>query len=172
MTRTSRWAAAAVLAAVAVAQPLSCLAGDPARELAAARRLACAYVQGVTAGFTPQGRVAIKPPLDPNTPGLTISLTDPEKKRAVLEEDAQETPGVYLVTDSGLTVFARYPGGGVAVVTVYPLYSGASDSFLMVASHHGATTTPAMSQRYGLCRLASETPAAPPPPVAPGQGHP
>lgn len=79
-----------------------------------------------------------------------------------------------MLSTEGLTVFVRYPGGGVTVVTVYPMYSGASDSFLMVSSHHGAATMPAMSQRYGLCRLASETPAAPAPapPAAPGQRHP
>jgi hypothetical protein len=180
MNRMRRWAAGlAVVVALAAAPSLAAATPPPARdgrpeqELRAARRLACAYVQGINAGFTPQGRVNIKPPLDPNTPGLSISLIDPDRKRAVLEEDALETPGVYMFSEEGLTVFARYPNGGVTVVTVYPMYSGASDSFLMVSSHHGASTMPAMSQRYGLCRPAAEAPAAPPPPpAAAGHGHP
>lgn len=146
------------------------LAGDPGRELFAARRLTCAFVQGITAGFTPQGHVSIKPPLDPNTPGLAIQIVDREKNRAVLEEDNRETAGVFMTASTGISVLARYPDGGVTLVTVYPMYSGGSDNFLMVSSSHGATTEPKMSQRYGLCRVAVEPPALPPaPPVAPEQ---
>uniref|UniRef100_I2Q4W2 Uncharacterized protein n=1 Tax=Desulfovibrio sp. U5L TaxID=596152 RepID=I2Q4W2_9BACT len=182
MNRVRRWAAGLAVAVALAAAPSLCAAksppageSHPAQELGAAKRLACAYVQGINAGFTPQGRVNVKPPLDPNTPGLSISLVDADRKRAVIEEDALETPGVYMLSAEGLTVFVRYPNGGVTMVTVYPMYSGASDSFLMVSSHHGASTMPAVSQRYGLCRLAPElpaAPAAPSPPAAPGHGHP
>lgn len=139
--------------------------GDPVQELAAARRLACAFTHGVQAGFTPKGAVSIKPPLNPNTPGLTIDIVDRKAGKVVLEEDDLETTGVFMITPQGLTAMVRYPNGGVTVVTVYPLYSGASDNFLMVSSHHGAATMPQMSQRYGLCRIASDAP--PPPPAAP-----
>jgi hypothetical protein len=166
------WGLAAVWFVMAgAAHPV--MAGDPAKELFAAKRLACAFVQGVTAGFTPQGNVSVKPPLDPNTPGLAIEIVDRENKRALLEEDARETTGVFMTTPTGLTVMARYPDGGVTLVTVYPMYSGASDNFLMVSSHHGASTAPRMTQRYGLCRIGaapSETPPASPP-AASGQGH-
>lgn len=140
--------------------------------LFAAKRLACAFTHGVVAGFTPQGSVSIKPPLNPNTPGLTIDIVDRQAKRVVLEEDALETPGVYMTGPAGLTAMARYPDGGMTVVTVYPLYSGASENFLMVASHHGAATMPQMTQRYGLCRVASDAPppAPTPPPAAKGHG--
>lgn len=176
MKRVSRWAALTAAGMAVAVGVLPAWAGDPAQELFAAKRLACAYVQGINAGFTPQGHVSIKPPLDPNTPGLSINLVDRDKKKAVLEEDALETAGVYMATAGGLTVFARYPDGGVTVVTVYPMYSGASDNFLMVSSRHGASTMPGMSQRYGLCRLAAEPSAAPPPqspppPAASGHGH-
>lgn len=163
---------AAVLGTLAVLVPAPAAgAGDPAGELFAARRLACAFVQGVTAGFSPQGNVSIKPPLDPNTPGLTIEIRDADTRRAVLEEDDRETPGVFMTSPAGLTVMARYPDGGVTLVTVYPMYSGASDNFLMVSSHHGASTAPRMSQRYGLCRPASESRPESPPPAAPAPGH-
>lgn len=148
--------------------------GDPVRELAGAKRLACAFSQGVTAGFSPQGRVTIRPPLDPNTPGLSIAIVDATKHRAVLEEDDKETSGVFMLTPAGLSVMVRYPDGGVAMVTVYPVYSGASDNFLMVMSQHGVATEPKLSQRYGMCRLGAEPSAAPAPSPEPkksGHGH-
>lgn len=162
------WAVLILVAAAGACPAAS--AGDPAQELAAARRLACAFTHGVQAGFTPKGAVSIKPPLDPNTPGLTIDIVDRKAGKVVLEEDDLETAGVFMTTPQGLTAMVRYPDGGVTVVTVYPLYSGASENFLMVSSHHGAATMPQMSQRYGFCRLASD---APPPPAAPpaAKGH-
>ena len=147
--------------------------GDPVRDLFAANRLICAFTHGVTAGFNPQGRISIKPPLDPNTPGLSITILDREKSRAMLEEDDLETPGVFMTSPAGMSVLARYPDGGITLVTVYPVYSGASDNFLMVSSRHGAGTEPNTSQRYGFCRIGTQS-SAPPPPSAPapaGQGH-
>ncbi|WP_428567386.1 MAG: hypothetical protein ACP59X_07785 [Solidesulfovibrio sp. DCME] len=164
---------AAVLLAAAQA-PATALAGDPSQELFTAKRLACAFTHGVNAGFNPQGGVSIKPPLDPNTPGLTIDIIDRTQKKVILEEDARDTPGVFNESATGLNVVARYPDGGMVMVTVFPVYSGASDNFLMVASHHEAGTMPKIRQRYGLCRLAE----APPPPLAPApapaakKGHP
>ena len=148
-------------------------AEEPGRALFAAKRLACAYSQGMNAVFTPQGRVYLKPPLDPNTPGLTLVIADREKNRAILEEDAQETPGVLMTTPLGLTVMARYPDGGVTMVTVYPVHSGASDNYLMVSSRHGAGSEPQMSQRYGFCRPGQETPLPPEPAAPPAKkgGH-
>lgn len=160
--------AAAGLALVLSAAPAR--AEDPGRALFAAGRLACAYIQGINAVFTPQGKVSLKPPLDPNTPGLTIAIVDREKNRAVLEEDDRETPGVLMTTPSGLSVMARYPDGGVTMVTVFPVYSGASDNFIMVSSRHGAGSEPQLSQRYGFCRPGVETPPPPPPAPAP-KGH-
>ena len=149
------------------------LADEPARMLASTKRLACAYSPGMNAGFTPQGRVNLKPPLDPNTPGLTIAITDRAKNRAVLEEDALETPGVLMVTSAGLSVMARYADGGVTMVTVYPVHAGASDNLLMVSSRHGAGSEPHISQRYGFCRPGLETPppAEPPAPPVKKGGH-
>ncbi|QAZ68211.1 hypothetical protein [Solidesulfovibrio carbinolicus] len=150
------------------------LAEEPAKILATTKRLACAYSQGLSAVFTPQGRVSLKPPLDPNTPGLTIAVTDRAKNRAVLEEDALETPGVLMVSPAGLSVMARYADGGVTMVTVYPVHAGASDNLLMVSSRHGAGSEPQVSQRYGFCRPGQETPlpAEPPaPPPAKKSGH-
>jgi hypothetical protein len=150
------------------------LAEEPARILASTKRLACAYSQGQNAVFTPQGRVKLKPPLDPNTPGLTIAITDRAKNRAVLEEDNLETPGVLMVSPAGLSVMARYADGGVTMVTVYPVHAGASDNLLMVSSRHGAGSEPQISQRYGFCRPGQETPlpAEPPaPPPAKKGGH-
>lgn len=150
------------------------LAEEPAKILATTKRLACAYSQGLNAVFTPQGRVSLKPPLDPNTPGLTIAITDRAKNRAVLEEDALETPGVLMVSSAGLSVMARYADGGVTMVTVYPVHAGASDNLLMVSSRHGAGSEPQVSQRYGFCRPGQETPlpAEPPaPPPAKKGGH-
>ena len=150
------------------------LAEEPAKILATTKRLACAYSQGLNAVFTPQGRVSLKPPLDPNTPGLTIAITDRGKNRAVLEEDALETPGVLMVSPAGLSVMARYADGGVTRVTVYPVHAGASDNLLMVSSRHGAGSEPQVSQRYGFCRPGQETPlpAEPPaPPPAKKSGH-
>jgi len=146
-------------------------ADDAGQALFAAGRLACAYSQGMNAVFTPQGKVSLKPPLDPNTPGLTIAIADRAKNRAVLEEDDLETPGVLMITPSSVSVMARYPDGGVTVVTVYPVHSGASDSFLMVSSRHGVGSEPQISQRYGFCRPASETPPPPPPPPPAPKGH-
>lgn len=146
-------------------------ADDPATVLFAAKRLACAFTHGINAGFTPQGGVSIKPPLDPNTPGLTIAIVDREKKRAVLEEDDRETPAVFSQSPTGLYVVGRYPDGGMVLVTVYPIYSGGSDNFLMVASHHDAGTMPRMMQRYGLCRLADTPAKTAPAPAAPPPGH-
>lgn len=141
---------------------------DPARELASAKRLACAFTSGVQAAYTPKGGVSIKPPLNPNAPGLTLDIVDREAKKVLLEEDDRETAGVYMTTQAGLTAMARYPDGGVTVVTVYPLYSGVSDNYLMVSSHHGIGAMPQISQRYGLCRLATDPPpAAPALPKAP-----
>jgi len=164
--------AAAVLAVVAGAGR-NAWAGDPAKTLLAAKRLVCAFTQGTTAGFTPNGRASIRPPLDPNTPGLAIAVVDREKNRAVLEEDDQETPGVLLPTSAGLSVVARYPDGAVGLVTVYPVYAGGADSFLMAASRHGAGLEPHMSQRYGLCRSGPEAKAVPaaPPPAGAGGAH-
>ena len=150
------------------------VAADPAAVLYAAKRLACAFTHGVNAGFTPQGGVTVKPPLDPNTPGLTIDIVDADKTRAKLEEDDRETPAVFTISPIGLHVMARYPDGGMVLVTVYPLYSGASDNFLMVASHHDAATMPKISQRYGLCRVAETPPPAAPAPAPQkeaGHGH-
>ena len=161
---------AATVLAFFLLTPASVRAEDPGQALFAANRLACAYSQGMNAVFTPQGRVSLKPPLDPNTPGLTIAIADRAKNRALLEEDDRETPGVLMTTPSSLSVMARYPDGGVTVVTVYPVYSGASDSFLMVSSFHGVGSEPHMSQRYGFCRPGIETPPPPPPPPAP-KGH-
>lgn len=145
------------------------LAQDASRELLAADRLACAFLSGVTANFSPRGRVAIKPPLDPNTPGLTIDIVDRDKSRAVLEEDERETPGVLLASPMGLTVMARDPGGEMTLVTVFAQYSDVSDNFLMVTSKHAGGTEPRISQRYGLCRTAPAKGAqpAPAPPPAP-----
>ena len=157
-----------VLTLVAVTGGVA-LADDAAKSLAGAKRLVCAFTQGSTAGFTPNGKASVRPALDPTRPGLAISLTDREKNRAVLEEDDEETAGVLLPTASGLSVAARFPDGGVSLVTVYPLFAGGADNFLMVASRHGAGLEPHMTQRYGLCRLASEKvpPAPPVPPAAP-----
>ena len=142
------------------------LAEEPGKILASTKRLACAYSQGLNAVFTPQGRVSLKPPLDPNTPGLTIAITDRAKNRAILEEDSLETPGVLMVSPAGLSVMARYADGGVTMVTVYPVHAGASDNLLMVSSRHGAGSEPQVSQRYGFCRPGQETPP-PPEPAAP-----
>lgn len=169
MRRIVSGALVALFCAVLASGPARA-AGDPAAILAAAKRLACAFTHGVNAGFDARGNVSIRPPLDPNTPGLTIVLVDPAKKRAILEEDNRETPGAYILEPSGLYVVARYPDGGMALITVYPIYSGASDNFLMVASHQGAATMPKVSQRYGLCRVA-DTPPPPPPPAPPAAGH-
>lgn len=158
--------AAAGLALVLSAVPAR--AEDPGRALFTAGRLACAYIQGMNAAFTPQGKVSLKPPLDPNTPGLTIAIVDREKNRAVLEEDDRETPGVLMTTPSSLSVMARYPDGGVTMVTVFPVHSGASDNFIMVSSRHGAGSEPQLSQRYGFCRPGVETS---PPPVPAPKGH-
>lgn len=163
-----RLIAAAGLSLVLIAAPA--MAEDPGRALFAAGRLACAYMQGINAVFTPQGKVSLKPPLDPNTPGLTIAIVDRERNRAVLEEDDRETAGVLMTTPAGLSVMARYPDGGVTMVTVFPIYSGASDNFIMVSSRHGAGSEPQLSQRYGFCRPGVETPPPPPPPPAP-KGH-
>ena len=160
--------AAAALALLLTAGPAR--AEDPGQALFAANRLACAYSQGMNAVFTPQGRVSLKPPLDPNTPGLTIAIVDRAKNRVLLEEDDRETPGVLMTTPSSLSVMARYPNGGVTMVTVYSVYAGASDNFLMVSSLHGSGSEPHMSQRYGFCRPGVETPPPPPPPPAP-KGH-
>ncbi|OLN26765.1 hypothetical protein DVDV_2463 [Desulfovibrio sp. DV] len=162
------WMVAALVLAAGDAR-----AEEPGRALFAAKRLACAYSQGMNAVFTPQGRVNLKPPLDPNTPGLTIVIADREKNRALLEEDQQETPGVLMTTPVGLTVMARYPDGGVTMVTVYPVHSGASDNYLMVSSRHGAGSEPQISQRYGFCRPGQETPPPPEPPAPPAKkgGH-
>lgn len=161
-----RLLAATGLALVLTAAPAR--AEDPGQALFAAARLACAFSQGMNAVFTPQGRVSLKPPLDPNTPGLTIAIVDRARNRALLEEDDRETPGVLMTTASSLSVMARYPDGGVAVVTVYPVHSGASDNYLMVASRHGVGSEPQISQRYGFCRPAVETPPPPPPPAPKG----
>lgn len=160
--------AAAGLTLVLSAAPAR--AEGPGQALFTAGRLACAYIQGMNAVFTPQGKVSLKPPLDPNTPGLTIAIVDRERNRAVLEEDDRETPGVLMTTPSSLSVMARYPDGGVTMVTVFPVYSGASDNFIMVSSRHGAGSEPQLSQRYGFCRPGVETPPPPPPPPAP-KGH-
>ncbi|KHK03503.1 hypothetical protein [Desulfovibrio sp. TomC] len=148
-------------------------AEDPGKALYAANRLACAYSQGMNAAFNPQGQVKLKPPLDPNTPGLTIAIVDRGKNRAILEEDQLETPGVLMVSPAGLSVMARYADGGVTMVTVYPVHSGASDNYLMVSSRHGAGSEPQVSQRYGFCRPGQETPppAEPPAPPAKKEGH-
>jgi len=146
------------------------LAGDPTKELLAANRLACGYVQGVVPGFAPQGRVTVKPSLTPDTPGLTIAIVDRSKGRAVLEEDGQETAGAFLTSAAGLTIMARYPDGGTTLVTVYPIYLGASDVFPLVTSRHGAGSEPHISQRYGFCRPAQDAPAAPVP-APPTSGH-
>lgn len=142
-------------------------AGDPAQDLAAADRLACAFLKGITAGFTPQGGVRMKPPLDPNRPGLTIAITDRAKGRAVLEEDAKETAGAFLISPMGLSVMARDGSGAMTLVTVYARYSGISDNFFMVSSCHSGGPEPHISQRYGLCRVvpargteANQAPAA------------
>lgn len=145
-------------------------AGDPMGDLAGADRLACAFVKGITAGFTPQGGVLMKPPLDPNTPGLTIAIVDRAKGQARLEEDTLETPGTLKYGPDGLTILARDPGGNTTLVTVFPLYAGVSDNFLMVSSRHGVGPQPQLSQRYGLCRKAAvERPA--PAPAAPAAPH-
>jgi len=146
-------------------------AGDPAAELAAADRLACAFVKGMTAGFTPQGGVTMRPPLDPNTPGLTIAVTDRAKGRAVLEEGTREIPGMLLVEPMGLTILGRDPSGNVTLVTVFATHAGPSDNFPMVSSFHGAGVQPRMMQRYGLCRVAQPTPPAPETPPAPAAPH-
>ena len=166
--------AVACLCLTVQSAPAAAPAADPAAVLSSAKRLACAFTHGVNAGFTPQGGVTVKPPLDPNTPGLTIDIIDADKKRAKIEEDDRETPAVFTVSPIGLHVMARYPDGGMALVTVYPLYSGASDNFLMVASHHEAATMPKISQRYGLCRVADAPPPAAPAPAPQkdaGHGH-
>jgi hypothetical protein len=149
------------------------LAEDTAKALFSANRLACAYSQGINAVFTPQGRVNLKPPLDPNTPGLTIAIVDRAKGRAMLEEDTLETPGVFTMTQTGLSVMVRYADGGVSMVTVYPVHSGASDNYLMVSSRHSAGSEPQISQRYGFCRPGQETPLPPEPPAPPAKkgGH-
>jgi hypothetical protein len=138
-------------------------AGDAGQALPAADRLACAFLKGVTALFTPQGRVVMKPPLDPNSPGLTIDIVDRAKFRAVLEEDDKETPGAFLLSPMGLTVMARDGAGNVTVVTVYAEYSGVSDNFPMVSSLHGGGLEPRISQRYGLCRVVPARAASPAP---------
>lgn len=146
------------------------LAGNPMRDLAAADRLACAFLKGITASFTAQGGVLMKPPLDPNTPGLTIAIVDRSKGQAVLEEDTQETPGILKYGPDGLSILARDPAGNTTLVTVFPLYVGVSDNFIMVSSRHGVGVQPQMSQRYGLCRAASATssvPSAPTPAASP-----
>ena len=160
-----------VVAVILTAGPV--LAEEPGRALFAASRLACAYSQGMNATFSPQGRVKLKPPLDPNTPGLTIAIVDRGKNRAVLEEDRLETPGVLMTSPAGLSVMARYADGGVTMVTVYPVYAGASDNYLMVSSRHGAGSEPQVSQRYGFCRPGQETPPPPEPPAPPAKkgGH-
>lgn len=146
-------------------------AGDPAAELAAADRLTCAFVKGMTAGFTPQGGVTMRPPLDPNTPGLTIAVTDRAKGRAVLEEGTQEIPGMLLTEPMGLTILGRDPSGNVTLVTIFATHAGASDNFPMVSSFHGAGVQPRMMQRYGLCRVAPSPPPAPEAPPAPATPH-
>ncbi|MHC1789815.1 hypothetical protein [Solidesulfovibrio sp.] len=160
-----------ILLALVVLTSRAARAEEAHKTLAATKRLACAYTQGIGAVFTPQGRVSLRPPLDPNTPGLTINIVDRAKNRAVLEEDDLETPGVLMTAATGLSVMARYPDGGVTMVTVYPVYAGASDNFLMVSSRHGAGSEPQMSQRYGFCRPGVETPPPPPAPPAAKGGH-
>lgn len=145
-------------------------AGDPVRELAGAERLSCAFVKGITAVFNQQGGVVLRPPLNPNTPGLAIAITDRSKGLAVLEEDALETPGTLKYGPEGLSVLARDPGGNTTLVTVFPLYAGVSDNFLMVSSRHGVGPRPQLSQRYGMCRAVSATPPAPAP-AAPPAAH-
>lgn len=149
------------------------LAGNPMQDLAGADRLACAFLKGITASFTAQGGVLMKPPLDPNTPGLTIAIIDRSKGQAVLEEDTQETPGILKYGSDGLTVLARDPAGNTTLVTVFPLYVGVSDNFIMVSSRHGVGPQPQMSQRYGLCRTAPATAPTPPAsaPAAPPAPH-
>jgi len=159
---------AGVVVALVLAGAGRAMAGDPAADLLAADRLACAFVKGITAGFTPQGGVVMKPPLDPNAPGLTIAVSDRAKGRAVLEEDAAETPGVFMTGPMGLTILARDPAGNVTLVTVFAQYAGPSHDFPMVSSLHAAGVEPRVMQRYGLCHAAPASgEAAPPPPPAP-----
>jgi hypothetical protein len=159
--------AAWALAALVLGGAGPALAGDPVRDLLAADRLACAYLKGITTAFSPQGGVLMKPPLDPNSPGLTIDIIDRAKGRALLEEDDRETPGVLMTAPTGLTVLARDQAGNVTLVTIFAQYSGVSENFLMVSSLHAAGTQPRMSQRYGLCRVVPARESAPPPPAAP-----
>jgi hypothetical protein len=148
------------------------LAGDPVQDLAAAKRLACAFVKGITAVFSPQGGVLLKPPLDPNSPGLTINLVDRAKGQAVLEEDDRETPGTLAAVPSGLSILARDQSGSETLVTVFAQYSGVSDNFFMVSSRHGGGTQPQLSQRYGLCRVVRPEPTTPVANPAPTPHHP
>lgn len=134
---------------------------DPSGALRAADRLACAFLKGTTAAFTSQGEVRLRPPLDPNRPGLTIAVTDRAGSRAVLEEDRLETPGTYFVTPEGMAVFAHDQAGNMTLVTVYAQYAGASDEFLMVSSRHAGGLHPQVSQRYGVCRVVPPRQAAP-----------
>jgi len=147
---------------------VTAFAGEPEKDLQQADRLACAFLKGITAGFTPQGGVNMKPPLDPNTPGLTIDIADRAKGRAVLEEDDKETAGAFLFSPLGLSVMARDGSGAVTLVTVYAQYSGISDNFLMVSSRHGGGPEPQISQRYGLCRSVPARKATSQPAPAPG----
>ena len=164
---------AAAMAAIVLGLAGVAAAGGPAGELQAADRLACAFMKGMTAGFTPQGGVTMKPPLDPNTPGLTIDITDRAKGKAILEEDDRETPGVFMTTPMGVTILARDESGNVTLVTVFAQHSGVSDNFPMVSSLHAASLEPRLSQRYGLCRAVEPRGATPPPAPAPAPetGH-
>ncbi len=172
MGRIRHWAFCAAAALVVTGAAPARAGEDATQALRLADRLTCAFLRGVTAGFTPQGSVSVKPPLDPNTPGLAIAITDRDKGRAVLEEDDKETPGMFMDTPMGLTFMARGSDGDVTLVTVFAAYSGASDNFPMVSSRHAATTGPQPSQRYGLCRKATsgeDPPAAQSAPPAPGK---
>lgn len=164
----------AVVAVVMLALVLAgqARAGDPAAALAAADRLACAFLRGMTARFTSQGGVSMRPPLDPNNPGLTVAIKDRTKGRAVLEEGAKETPGLLVSEPMGISILARDPTGTVTLVTVFAKYVGASDNFPMVASQHGAGLQPRMMQRYGLCRVARPAPPAPEPKPEPKSAKP
>ena len=162
----------AVLLAAMLGVAARAAAADAAAALAGADRLACAFLKGITAGFSAKGGVIMRPPLDPNTPGLTIAITDREKGIALLEEGPKETPGRFMLGPAGLTILARDPAGNVTLVTVYPQYSEASDNFYMVSSLHAGGMEPRMMQRYGLCRVAHpQEEAAPEAPAVPEQGH-
>lgn len=127
--------------------------GDPAARLHSARSLHCTYTAQV-ATWVRSGQRTVEQTTEASTVSYdNIDLTK-GTARIIANGGASDLTVWMEQTSGSLWMLERTTSGNVVVTTVFPMYAGFTDEFVVLEARHSMVGVTALGQdTYGTCKV-------------------